>query len=307
MKKKLIFSLLTATILVSAFAGCGRNKQDNSNDDTNMVEEVPSTQAETETQANTEEATSQLQLGSAVEIPEGWDGKLAETDAHEKLERVIAEYCGVEEKDYEKVRYYYNYVDLNGDSKNEILALVLAQEVPAIEGTTLLWIDDEGTGNISKDSVKQVYKHVGAPVYISNHMTEGYRDLILVDNATMSGGNATGETSGNEGSTEQTGTQQETPQDATGQAAATQGTVTEPSATQQTETEQGASGSNTPDAVGAQPKYTLLTWTGEKYQEMEEGTVLSNLDGQEGTAVLTNNMESDFANDNYHFLGEALR
>ena len=52
--------------------------------------------------------------------------------------------------------------------------------------------------------------------------------------------------------------------------------------------------------------YTLLVWTGEKYQELEEGAPLSGLGGYEGTAVLTNNLESDRINDNYHFLGESM-
>ena len=38
---------------------------------------------------------------------------------------------------------------------------------------------------------------------------------------------------------------------------------------------------------------------------MSEGEILQDLNGYEGTAVLTNNMQTDLANENYHFLGEA--
>ena len=44
-----------------------------------------------------------------------------------------------------------------------------------------------------------------------------------------------------------------------------------------------------------------------RIQELEEATAISSLDGYEGTAILTNNMESDIVTDNYHFLGEAMK
>ena len=53
--------------------------------------------------------------------------------------------------------------------------------------------------------------------------------------------------------------------------------------------------------------YRLLVWKGDRYQSLEEGTVLDDIRDKEGTAILTNNIESDFANDNYHYLGEAMK
>lgn len=321
MKKRLFLMVLTTTVLTSAFAGCGRKEENNANDNTvseAATEEITRDEVGTETLMGTEEdTTNQLQLGNAVEIPEGWDGQEAETDAHGQLERVIAEYCGVAETDYANVRYYYNYVDLNGDSKNEILAFVIGNEVKGIDGTMLLWIDDSENGNITKDSVKQSFKKVGTPVYISNHMTEGYRDLILADDSAMAAAkvettgnadaNAVGEPASDTGANAADGTaanarsvDSDTTQGNAIKQAPADGAV------ENTESATTTNLENPVDAISAEPKYTLLVWTGEKYQELEEGTVLENLEGQEGTAIITNNLEADFSNDNYHFLGEAM-
>lgn len=331
MKKRLFLMVLTTTVLTSALAGCGRKEENNANDNTvneAATEEIIQEDTETETIMGTEEdTTNQLQLGNAVEIPEGWDGEAAETDAHGQLERVIAEYCGVAETDYANVRYYYNYVDLNGDSKNEILAFVIGNEVAGIDGTMLLWIDDSENGNITKDSVKQSFKKVGTPVYISNHMTEGYRDLILADDSAMAAAkvettsnadaNAVGEPASGtdvnaaDEATNGTDTKTRSVDSDTTQGNATKqapadGTVENTESATTTSLEKSPADENLTDAILAEPEYRLLVWTGEKYQELEEGTVLENLEGQEGTAIITNNLEADFSNDNYHFLGEAM-
>lgn len=284
MKKKVFLFLLSASVLAASITGCGR-KQDNVNDNT-ANEDMTGTEALTNENMGTESmmegtennTTSQLQLGNAVEIPEGWDGELAETDPHAQLEQAIADYCNIAGEDYENVRYYYNYVDLNGDSVNEILALVLGKDVEGIDGNVLLWLDaaDENT---TKDSVKQSFSQVGAPVYICNHMTSGYRDLIIAGTNTQS---AAGETK-------------------TRQAEA----VRETEAADNTDGTNEGEATTLSSAPGSQ--YMLLVWDGTKYQNFSEGTVLDSLDGYEGTAILTNNMESDLANDNYHFLGEAMK
>lgn len=300
MKKKLFLMLLTSTVLTSALAGCGRNKEENTNDKANedilATEEIRGEEAATESVVTTEESVSQL--GNAVEIPKGWDGKMAETDANEQLEKVIAEYCSVPEDHYANVRYFYNYVDLNGDSKDEILALVYGPEIA--DGNMLLWIDDAENKNLTKDSVRQSFKQVGSPIYISNHMTEGHRDLIVADYVGTTKGeeNAAQTRSVDSDTTRENATKQAQPKE---EAAATEEAV--PTKLENTE----GTDANGVEAISAGPQYKLLVWTGEKYQELAEGTVLENLNGYEGTAVITNDIESDFSNNTYHFLGEAMR
>ena len=80
-------------------------------------------------------------------------------------------------------------------------------------------------------------------------------------------------------------------------------------------TDTNTSGSDTQDTAGelgiplipTEQQYRLLVWDGERYQTLDEGTALFSLEGYEGIAILTNNIESDLVNDNYHFLGEAMR
>ena len=324
MKKKVMILFFTSAILTSALAGCGCGRgntgadQDN-NTNINGTEEMTQEEFGTETLNDTENTGSQMQLGSAVEIPQGFDGQLAETEPHGQLERVIADYCGVAQEDYTNVRYYYNYVDLNGDSKNEILALVFGENVTGIDGNVLLWIDGAEDDNFTKDSVKQSFTNVSAPVFISNHMTEGYRDLILANYTDAAAGNANGNTqadnnapqANNNTTQDGTDTVQARNQVQPKNAAAAQ---TGDAQADTTDTSQEGTAVTTSENGTEQPAgtasmgvgYRLLVFQGERYQTLEEGTALDSLDNYEGTAILTNDMERDMQNDNYHFLGEAL-
>lgn len=310
MKKKVMILFFTSAILTSALAGCGCGRgntgadQDN-NTNINGTEEMTQEEFGTETINDTENTGSQMQLGSAVEIPQGFDGQLAETEPHGQLERVIADYCGVAQEDYTNVRYYYNYVDLNGDSKNEILALVFGENVTGIDGNVLLWIDGAEDDNFTKDSVKQSFANVSAPVFISNHMTEGYRDLILANYTDAAAGNANGNTQADNQDTVQARNQVQ-PKNA---AAAQTGDANTQTNTAQEGTAVTTSENGTEQPAGTASMgvgYRLLVFQGERYQTLEEGTALDSLDNYEGTAILTNDMERDMQNDNYHFLGEAL-
>ncbi len=288
MKKTAILLLLTSVILFSAAMGCGQKKQEDSNgSDTNTAENTEDTGTDpmgTEAAMDTE-GTSQLQLGSAVEIPASFDRQSAEIDAHPELEKAIAEYCNVAEADYSNVRYYYNYVDLNDDGQKEILALVSGEETAGIDRNMLLWLDEPEDAKITSHSIRQVFHRAGVPIYISNHMTDGYLDLIITKNQDAEGEGTEEVDVSNAGRTvdgEETSLQRTAGLDET-------------------------TGVNGAELLSVEETYLLLTWQGDKYQELEEGTALVSLDGYEGTAVLTNNIESDIAAGNYHFLGEAMR
>ena len=314
MKKKVMILFFASAILTSALTGCGcgrGNTGGNTNDNTNIngTEEMTQEEFGTETINDTENAGSQMQLGSAVEIPQGFDGQLAETEPHGQLERVIADYCGVAQEDYTNVRYYYNYADLNGDSKNEILALVFGENVTGIDGNVLLWIDGADDDNFTKDSVKQSFANVSAPVFISNHMTEGYRDLILAnytDATDEAAGNANGNTQADNPDTVQARNQVQPKNAAAAQTGDAQADTTD-TAQEGTAVTTSENGTEQPAGTASMGVgYRLLVFQGERYQTLEEGTALDSLDNYEGTAILTNDMERDMQNDNYHFLGEAL-
>lgn len=316
MKKRAIVWLFASAAVLAAATGCGRGGMDDNSDGNSTdakeegTEQTPVDEVGTEYMADTENDTSQLGLGNAVEIPEGFEGELAESQAHGQLERVIADYCGISEDDYENVRYYYNYVDLNGDNKNEILALALGRDVDGINGNILLWMEDEGDA-LTTDSVRQSFRQVGAPVYISTQVTEGYRDLVIINNGGVA---QTAADAGNTADAVDDSDREEWDEaNDVGGAAAGAGarSVDSVPAADGTQTKTvlpaGAADENGIVPISMGHDYWLLTWTGEKYQDIGEGTLLDTMAGMEGTAILTNNIESDLVNDNYHFLGEAMK
>lgn len=284
MKRNVVLLFAAAFILTAAVFGCGRKNQEDSNENSaNASEEGASMGTEAGMES---EDTSQLQLGSAVEVPESFDGQPVETEAHQELEKAIGAYFGISEEGNANVRYHYNYVDLNGDGKNEILTLVLGAEGEGADNAALLWLDEADREMISKGSVRQIFRQTGTPVYISNHMTEGYRDLILpvtdaaeadlADQKEVDASNAGRTADGEETSLQQTAGLDETT---------------------------GENGG----MISPKQTYVLLTWKGDKYQDIEEGTTLFSLEGYEGTAILTNQTESGMAGENYHVLGDAMR
>ncbi len=284
MKRNLILLLAASFILTASVFGCGRNNQDDTNE--NSANESGGDNALTGTEAAAEtEHTSQLQLGSAVEVPESFDGHPVEAEAHQELEKAIGDYFELSEDAYASVRYHYNYVDLNGDGKNEILTFVSGAKEEGDGKTALLWLDEADKELLSKGSVRQVFQQTGMPVYISNHMTEGYRDLILpvsrtaaddmADAKDVNAGNAGRTVDGEETSLQRTAGLDET----TGENG-------EMTSTGQT--------------------YVLLTWKGDRYQDVEEGTTLFSLEGYEGTAIFTNQTDYGQAGDGAHVLGEAM-
>lgn len=353
MKKKVMVLLLTMAVSVTAFQGCGRDNNkmnDNKNvtgTDKNKVtatEEMTGNTGTENVAGGTEENTSQLQLGNAVEIPAGWNGELGETKAHGQLENLLADYYNVPQENYADVRYYYNYVDLNGNGRNEVLALVIGDKVNETGGNTLLWLDAKDE-NFTKDSVLQTFPNVNAPIYISNHMTNGYRDLIVCDTTEKMNNNPTTaranepnaaaapENSMNAAGNNNAGGTNNTNTANTANVANNANGTSNINGTDTANTANTANGTNAANATnagnnakntnnsnntksmnntnnGAPEKmhnYTLLTWKGDRYEEVSEGKRLDSLEGLTGDAILTNDMQKDFDTDNYHFLGKALR
>lgn len=203
MKKRVVMMFLALALAATFMTGCGtqtkapqenstetkdesvnadngNTESGNANNDNVDNDNTDTTDAATE---STEDTTSQLQLGYALEIPKGFEKILPEAKPNQMVEKIIAQYYNVPQNQSEKLAYYYNYVDLNGDSVDEILALVAEvdkdwDEADEIDEESLLWISIEDE-NVIADAVNQVFTEAEAPVYISYHMTEGYRDLII--------------------------------------------------------------------------------------------------------------------------------
>lgn len=73
-------------------------------------------------------------------LPAGVEQVMAETEANPELERAIIDYYEIPEESWESTKYYYNYVDLNGDGTEEILAVVMGPYTSGSGGSSLLWL-----------------------------------------------------------------------------------------------------------------------------------------------------------------------
>lgn len=101
---------------------------------------------------------------------------------NQELASAISKYMDFDEEANKATRYYYNYVDLNDDGKDEAIVLLVGMYTSGSGGSTALIMekDDEWT-------VKQELTLINPPIIVSDHMTDGWKNLIVY----KSGGGAT--------------------------------------------------------------------------------------------------------------------
>ena len=99
----------------------------------------------------------------------------AETEADPAIRDLILSYYGVPEDFLASTRYYYNYVDLNGDGTDEIFVDVMGPYTSGTGGDSALLLSRTG-GTLR---VLQALTLVNVPVIVSDATTDGWHDLIL--------------------------------------------------------------------------------------------------------------------------------
>lgn len=110
-----------------------------------------------------------------VSLPEGIIGLKAENKPNKELQQLIIEYYDIPEDFYETTRYYYNYVDLNGDGSNEIFVVVMGPYTSGTGGSSALWVVESA----GKLHVNQDFTLVNTPVIVSDTVTNGVKELII--------------------------------------------------------------------------------------------------------------------------------
>lgn len=120
----------------------------------------------------TGEATLEVPM---VELPSHITGMKSETEANEKLSKIIKEYYDIPVEDYESTTYYYNYVDLDNDGNQEIFAVVIGPYTSGSGGSSALWLVENG----GKWHVNQAFTLVNMPVIISDNITNGYHEVVV--------------------------------------------------------------------------------------------------------------------------------
>lgn len=113
-------------------------------------------------------------------------GYYSETVAYPALESEIIDELDYENNDMTSTRYYYNYVDLNDDGIDEIVVQLNGEYSTTKDGDTLLIVEQERNddNNNNEDDgfdVKEKFTTFANPVIISDHKTNGYKDLIFMN------------------------------------------------------------------------------------------------------------------------------
>jgi len=129
------------------------------------------------------EATSRLETVPAIEanvedeiLSEGIKNLYAETKVYPELEALIIKEYDIPEEFWSRTRYYYNYVDLNSDGKNEIFVVVMGPYTSGSGGSSALIVYPIG----DELHVNQQFSLVRTPVVISDTVTNGAKEIIAL-------------------------------------------------------------------------------------------------------------------------------
>ena len=161
--------LIAGALLLTMLTGCGVRTAPAAAE--TQAESTPAVQTEAPTEAQTAVPRNENTLW----IPEGSQLRLARTEHDPDLAALIAETYGIPEESWESTRYYYDYVDLNDDGVEEILAVVMGMYTSGSGGDSALIIHPAAGMTVS-----QQFTLVRAPILISDQMTNGAHDLIFL-------------------------------------------------------------------------------------------------------------------------------
>jgi hypothetical protein len=126
--------------------------------------------------------SSQVDAQLVNELPNTIMPVLGESQPYPLLQQFIIDTYGIPEEYYAKTKYYYNFVDFNGDGRNEIFAVVMGPYTSGTGGSSAL-IAYEFENEIREVTTLTL---IHTPLIISDSTTKGMKDII----ALRSGGGA---------------------------------------------------------------------------------------------------------------------
>lgn len=176
MKKKVkyLIGITAIGLTIGAFTGCSAEKPA----EKPMENQQP---ASVETEENIESARQEGEM----ELPEGIEGVFAESEAYPELEQLIIQELEIPDDYLEKTKYYYNYVDLNMDEKDEIFVVVMGPYTSGTGGSTGLIVEKGEEGLKSM----QTLSLVRTPIIISDKITNSKKEIVV---PTYGGGGESG-------------------------------------------------------------------------------------------------------------------
>lgn len=157
MKKKCMMLLLCLSLLALA-AGCG------------TAQTPPAAPAEEGPSAQTPEAppAPSGEEDCAARLPAGVTPQPSETEPLPALAQAIIKQYEIPEEEWGNTRYYYNYVDLNGDGTDEIFAVVIGAYTSGTGGDSALWVIP--TADMA---IQQAFTLVRTPIIVTAEATNG--------------------------------------------------------------------------------------------------------------------------------------
>lgn len=157
-----ILGLMCSIILLFSFGGCKLNNS------TNIEKENANVKDES---SNSDISESNIILVENEKIA----SVLSEDDENPDLEEALREKYDLNKNASKQTRYYYNYVDLDGDGINEIFVEVLG---PYTSGNG---VDNAVIYKENNGILKEVddFILINNPVIISDEKTNGWNDIII--------------------------------------------------------------------------------------------------------------------------------
>lgn len=99
----------------------------------------------------------------------------SEETPYPKLAEFLSSYYEIPVEYQKETRYYYNYIDLDDDGVNEILAVVIGEYTEVPFGDPAIILEEEEGGNFC---VIEAFEGIHTPVTISDNLTNGWHDII---------------------------------------------------------------------------------------------------------------------------------
>ena len=140
MKRKLAVMALALCVAGAALTGCGAAAAPAGEPDSQNQTEAQAPVSQPEQKADHAEPAGGTENTFTGWLPAGVEQVMAETETNPELEQAIIDYYEIPEESWEATKYYYNYVDLNGDGTEEILAVVMGPYTSGTGGSSMLWV-----------------------------------------------------------------------------------------------------------------------------------------------------------------------
>lgn len=169
-KRKLFIKIVSLAMVSSTLlCGCGDDTTNDPNKDGVGVESSDSTNPSDNTNVSNNGGMLEV-VGDKVKT------MLSDLTDDDKLEEAIIVEEGLDEDTAKKTRYYYNSVDLDGDSKEEVIVETVGPDDGYSTGYTAIVFkkNDDGTY-----TTIQKFEGIRNPIIISDSQSNGYKDIIV--------------------------------------------------------------------------------------------------------------------------------